>query len=843
MKNRKSARRFSRGRQLLGLLLSVFLICSPLMSIFATASEAESEAVVTESVQETDTEAFTGESSGEAAEQEVVNPDSTSEDGEAADSTDADNQESENTDDEDSEVTDPEDTDPEVTDPAAEDGETDKPDEAPEEGGDTNAEEQPVSGFPAEETTYQASCSTANVQAAVAPGSFNEEVTLRMSELPEGSAAYQQAENALNSVSEFDEMRAFDISFVNAAGIELEPSLPVSVQIQANLEIEEEVAGGQVQVTHIEEEAQIVATASVNGDACSTEFIVESFSTFTLSWNRSQQNKLNIICIDEQGNEIGTSQSGNINTETQVSQIAPKINWYNFSKAVIASNAQEAASGGIEASRLRYYGGRWQYRNGNSWQNLTSNNIYFVYSPIVVTVEVYVAGSDLNRVRFSQDMLNLLNVSKLDNWGYFEAGTVQIDLSKVSGDKNSKLLNDSDWSYVKSQLLNLNTSASGSDKNNLIKNYIGQILMDYGAGQNNMYSGLWVSQGVRLAGATRVNSDGTPATNGGYTWHLDLRFQTVHINYIYGNNGITGNVAKDGTSAGSKVFIQGVTMDYTPEIQAPAGYKIVGYFTDPDCSDGNEWNAVGQPINEDTNVYIKIVPQNNAIINYQVQEGQGTVTDPGRNNTPVQHGMEHFNPVTGTVIGSTAEAAEEWVFEGWYSDEALTNKVSGNANYVPAAPSGGWKEGMEVTYYAKFTRVTMPVTVKKLVTGNMGDRTKEFSFTLTKEDGSSLADFSLSHEGTNTIEKLLIGSTIYLKENNGSGYQTTVTYGGKEIQVSGGVYAITLEENTDQIVVTNHKHAVPETGIPMESAPYVLLLIFVFAGMALWTVCRRRNLQ
>ncbi|MCD8364904.1 MAG: LPXTG cell wall anchor domain-containing protein, partial [Clostridiales bacterium] len=130
---------------------------------------------------------------------------------------------------------------------------------------------------------------------------------------------------------------------------------------------------------------------------------------------------------------------------------------------------------------------------------------------------------------------------------------------------------------------------------------------DLSATQSNGHSGLWVSTGhsnIYDAGGS-VNANGTPTANGSYYWHLDICFETVTITYVYGNNGITEGDSADGTEAGTKVFIKGATMDYTPAITVPDGYEVAGYYEDAAFT--TVWNAVNQPITEDTMVYIKLV--------------------------------------------------------------------------------------------------------------------------------------------------------------------------------------------------------------------------------------------
>ncbi|MDO4615117.1 MAG: DUF5979 domain-containing protein [Lachnospiraceae bacterium] len=703
---------------------------------------------------------------------------------------------------------------------------------------------------------YSAECAGAEVSVDVPEGAFFEPVTLHMDTVENGTPAYQQAEEALSRESEYDAMLAFDIYFMNTDGQEIEPAEAVTVSLNASISGEEEITEGSLQITHIEEEsgnasAQVVAseeegTLSVADTEVSAEFTVGSFSTYTLTWLRA--NPIYIQCIDMNGNGIGSDRQDNISREGAASAVYPGIYNYTYSKAVIAGSASEAANGGTEIARIRRSNSGWQYNtssSGGTWRDVGNRTIYFLYEK-GVDVSVYIAGRHLDkRTNFSQEMLDLLNVNGINAYGYFDAGTLRLDLSRLSSnDKTKMVATDADWDYILSELKN-NLVKASSNPDNLIAQYAEQVLRDYGKTQNQMFSGMWVA-GNGIDNATRVDGNGVQSRSGGSTWHLDIRFQTVRINYIYGNNGITtGNIARDGTTAGTKVFITGATMDYTPTVTAPKGYKIIGYYSDPDCSDGNEWDAVNQPINEDTNVYIKIVPKEDVVINYVVQEGEGTVTNPSHNDNPVHRGYEYFNPSTGTVIGSTAAPADNWEFEGWYSDPELTQKVSGDKKYVPETPGGGWPEGKEYTYYAKFVRKTMDVTVTKSVTGNMGDTSRDFSFTLTDADGNKTT-FGLQDGKSQTVQNLPVGSVITITESGAEEFDTSLTYGGASVtptEQGGKTYQITLSADKKDIVVTNERQTNPPTGIHTGN-PILHLAVIAFAALfavVMFVLLRRRR--
>jgi len=90
-----------------------------------------------------------------------------------------------------------------------------------------------------------------------------------------------------------------------------------------------------------------------------------------------------------------------------------------------------------------------------------------------------------------------------------------------------------------------------------------------------------------------------------------------------------------------------------------------------------------------------------------------------------------------------------------------------------------------------------------------------------------------------------------IKEANKSGYETTATVDGKSFTVTDGgkdkaeaSLSFTVEQSHDgayEVVVTNYKNITVDTGILLDSAPYVLLLALVGAGIAFMIIRRRRR--
>ena len=338
---------------------------------------------------------------------------------------------------------------------------------------------------------------------------------------------------------------------------------------------------------------------------------------------------------------------------------------------------------------------------------LTANNAY-ANDPNVVKVYVYVAAYDQegNQFKNNPEFLELLGISgdTVDGNGYFPVGEIYIDKSFFNGKTTNKwtaLINStSDWEHVLAALGELDTSTLVYDSYNTPTDYslnrgnsVGDY-MDQAIGDINKGAGSQCTALFGWSGHSYGFEDQT------VEYHLDLRFQTNKVTFITGNNGIRTGASRDGTTVDVRAYIQGSAIQQPRNLVIPAGYRLVGYYNDPDFT--TPWNKIGTPIIHDEVAYIKITPQDNVILYYKpVPAGGGTVS----------LDAEGVNPETGTPRGSTATANPGYSFVGWYADEECTQLLSTNATYVPTKGSSErWVDG--TTYYAKFVENTVTLTFK-----------------------------------------------------------------------------------------------------------------------------------
>lgn len=502
--------------------------------------------------------------------------------------------------------------------------------------------------------------------------------------------------------------------------------------------------------------------------------------------------------------------------------------------------------------------------------NQGDNQNYAVY--------VYVCAEYPRGTRIiSDDALALLGLdsSTIDTYGYIPVGQVTIDsLITAKGGINSidagesLLTSESDWTTLLNALSAMDKSTlTSSDNshvygkdftgnaNNTVSDYISQAHQDLGASGSSGKSQLSLQYKGRDT-ASKYVAGFSNESQYYAVFHLDLFFDTKNIKFVTGNNGIGSGSAPDGTELDSRGYITGSVIqkpsDFSSKI--PSGYYWdEKYYTDADFT--TEWNGIEtETLDEDKTVYIKLLEYGKARVNYEVAEGTGEVST----------ATETFY-VTGTGTpkapsGSTANAGTGYVFEGWYSDSSCTTKVSSNAAYVPTAPTDGWEENTEYTYYAKFVPATYTVTVSKTVTGSMGDKTKEFSFSVTSNKAITNCSSSVKDDNDDSITSdgatlniqdkesvtltIPFGATVTITETAVDGYTTTYTLNGGTTETGGNSYTISGLNSDVSIGFKNTKNPTVDVGIFTDSTPYIAMLGIVAVGtIALFMAHKHRHAE
>lgn len=215
-------------------------------------------------------------------------------------------------------------------------------------------------------------------------------------------------------------------------------------------------------------------------------------------------------------------------------------------------------------------------------------------------------------------------------------------------------------------------------------------------------------------------------------------------------------------------------------------------------------------------------------------------------------------------------------FDGWYTNEACTgNKFNFENGTITK----------DTIFYAKYVPISeeTDVTITKQVTGLLGDTNKEFAFSATvtnggdditsqidavDENGSKvdLSSFKLKHNQKITLKDVPVGATVTVTEiAPGAHYKVTATgYTGEQdgsnnvsftyITVKSAdavetasetgaetAMAVVTAVDADDIVVTNHATLKPDTGVLLDTLPYIVILAVVAGGVALLMLRKHRK--
>ena len=203
-----------------------------------------------------------------------------------------------------------------------------------------------------------------------------------------------------------------------------------------------------------------------------------------------------------------------------------------------------------------------------------------------------------------------------------------------------------------------------------------------------------------------------------------------------------------------------------------------------------------------------------------------------------------------------------WSFSGWYTDEELNNPAPSNQAMT--------EEGLN--YYGKwtFTKTVSDLTVTKRVSGLLGDFEKEFKFTLyvkddvtidyatyakefgdgiplanllsaeTKREGYKGYRFTLKNGQSIRFAGLPVG-TYYVQEDSYDNYTVSAKINGADATVTDCAVTAELTKEAMTIAFTNCCDLKPDTGVLLDTLPYIVILAVVAGGGILLMLRKRRK--
>lgn len=226
--------------------------------------------------------------------------------------------------------------------------------------------------------------------------------------------------------------------------------------------------------------------------------------------------------------------------------------------------------------------------------------------------------------------------------------------------------------------------------------------------------------------------------------------------------------------------------------------------------------------------------------------------------------------ITKATIGSKKVVnGVTYVLTGWYAENGDGGAKGGlipdsDWPYTPTEPQ--LADGT-VNFYAEYVPMYSQVTVSKTVTGALGDKAKEFSFTLNVTDSAGNAitggikakkgsneetpnigngyQFTLKNGENIVFTNVPTYATVAVTENDYTGTNGgyTTSYVVDNGQSTGGLKAKleNISAGNHTIAFTNSKDVSPDTGITLHSMPYLLVLAGVLVGGMAWMRRRKRS--
>lgn len=215
-----------------------------------------------------------------------------------------------------------------------------------------------------------------------------------------------------------------------------------------------------------------------------------------------------------------------------------------------------------------------------------------------------------------------------------------------------------------------------------------------------------------------------------------------------------------------------------------------------------------------------------------IGEGQTEATCPKTKTTP-----------DGTV----------YTFDGWYTNQDCTADSKFDFDEDTIAE--------DTTFYAKYVPASANLTISKTVTGKLGDTNKAFTFTITKADDTaanitntnieiSEADrakvewldngkFTLKDGASITFKNLPSGEYKVI-EDSYTHYETSYVVDSKTPE-NGQEARVTIGTDAKTLAFTNHCTLFPDTGVLLDTLPYIVILAVVAGGVALLMLRKHRK--
>lgn len=690
---------------------------------------------------------------------------------------------------------------------------------------------------------YEADLGDVIIQAYVMEGVLPEEAELhavKLEENGENAVEYFEAKDVLDDGgAKYDGMLAYDISFLDMEGNEIEPDGDVQVRIRLNSTVlPEETDPESIVVQHLAERAEGVKVETVadameetpgdievNEVETIADFQVESFSKFVITW---------------------TGYGSSVEAVTYLSSTKEELN--------LGPDKQINLS----------YGNAIKFAEQSDIKNVTYDGITYNYDHAELYKKAnrsYTKKADINAIQAQYGYKNYRYYYTYMGWEYEEViqGDIQIRLyykeaprsgeeinfyytSKNEIDNAGSITRIRDASYMRYTIVL-------RDENG--EEYLEDYLRNNKAAEENhpaeyKFKTKDLDIGPAFIAAMGISIPGYSFTEG-YAYFYYDGYWSNSGNYVKVSNLLNyGAPADAGNRFDSNLAYTGMR------------YYQGGWSQDIKDMPGDYRNTEGgyysyNPTGTLRLVFCKVSEKNKYHVNYvdafSTSPNEKTVHQEEMDGPNWDEEEEiYYGTVRSIWQGRPEEDRKGYVFSGWYKEKNTDGNGMGDLAQTDANEGKRYKT--DVTYYARWVPKEKSIRVEKKVAGNAGDRSKEFEFTIKINDklvksgtyGSVTVKegtFVLTDGQSVTFDNLKYGDKVVIEESNYKfwGYETGYEAFDSDKKGNGfhngSVWNVDSLDDVCTVVFTNTKNIATPTGVFTNQLPYLLIFTGAVCG-GLW---------
>ena len=260
---------------------------------------------------------------------------------------------------------------------------------------------------------------------------------------------------------------------------------------------------------------------------------------------------------------------------------------------------------------------------------------------------------------------------------------------------------------------------------------------------------------------------------------------------------------------------------------------------------------------------------------YDLVDAKNYKHDSKVNNTEI---VDKNSAGTVRVPSTMVRDGVTYQLTGWYPENKVGDPYDESKQQKL---KDSWGEGYEpskaeladgtVNFYAHYEPVSADLTISKTVTGLLGDQHRAFTFQIVDKNGNAVALTESNNEksvgnlteedkakvglvngGTDGKFTLVSDASITLKnlpsgeykviEDTVAGYEPSWKLGESgELHEKSAEATVTVQGAAQTIAFTNHATLKPDTGVLLDTLPYIVILAVVAGGVALLMLRKHRK--